>query len=90
MDFREIKPMVQIDKSIHELDTVALKQDWPEQGLFAGEVGTVLVTQRAGLFLVEFANSNGESTNILSIEENMLIKLQYLDREEMTYEPNKK
>jgi len=75
--------MVNVDKTIHELDAVALTQDLPKDDLFAGEVGTVVYVHGNGNFLIEFANKKGESTNILTIEEDKLLKLQYPEREEM-------
>ena len=44
-----------MNKTINEIDVVALTQDLPELGLNKGETGTVVDKSESGVFLVEFS-----------------------------------
>lgn len=54
---------------IRELDLVVLRESLPDQGLKAGNVGTVvLVHQRGKAFEVEFINSNGDTVAVATLD----------------------
>jgi Domain of unknown function (DUF4926) len=53
---------------IRELDLVALRESIPDQGLKAGDVGTVVfVHQKGEAFEVEFINADGETFAIATL-----------------------
>ena len=64
-----------MNKTINEIDIVALTQDLPELGLNKGETGTVVDKSESGVFLVEFSNENGEMIAVesLKIEQIVLV-----------------
>ena len=64
-----------MNKTINEIDVVALTQDLPELGLNKGETGTVVDISESGVFLVEFSNKNGEMIALesLKIEQIVLV-----------------
>jgi hypothetical protein len=54
---------------IDELDLVVLKRDLPNEGLTAGDVGTVvLVHQQGGGYEVEFATLAGETVAVVTLD----------------------
>ena len=58
---------------IKELDLVVLRESLPNQGLRAGDVGTVvLVHQKGTAFEVEFINPNGETVNVATLESSQV------------------
>jgi hypothetical protein len=57
-----------MNKSINEIDIVALIQDLPELGLNKGETRTVVDISESGVSLVEFSNEKGEMTSLESLE----------------------
>jgi hypothetical protein len=64
-----------MNKTINEIDVVALTQDLPELGLNKGETGTVVDKSELGVFLVEFSNESGEMIAVesLKIEQIVLV-----------------
>jgi hypothetical protein len=58
------------------LDVVALLEDKPDQGLVAGQVGTVVEVHAPGVFEVEFLDANGRTvaTTELSRAELLVLK----------------
>jgi hypothetical protein len=53
---------------IKELDLVALRENLPEHGLVAGDVGTVVMVHGEGKgYEVEFVTSAGETVAVLSL-----------------------
>ena len=58
---------------IKELDLVALRNDVPDHGLVAGDVGTVVMVhgEREG-YEVEFVTSAGETVAVLSLAANQV------------------
>jgi hypothetical protein len=64
-----------MNKTINEIDIVALTQDLPELGLNKGEMGTVVDKSQSGMFLIEFSNKNGEMIALesLKIEQIVLV-----------------
>ncbi|MCW3125670.1 MAG: hypothetical protein JWO03_1328 [Bacteroidetes bacterium] len=59
------------------LDVVALLRDIPEQNLVKGQVGTIVEIWDAGVFEVEFSNTNGETLALAQINEKDLLLLHY-------------
>lgn len=53
---------------IRELDRVVLTKDYPEEGLKAGDVGTVVHVYRDGAaYEVEFLTLSGETLTVLTV-----------------------
>jgi hypothetical protein len=53
---------------INELDRVVLKTDFPEKGLVAGDVGTVVHAYAAGKgYEVEFSTLAGDSVAVVTV-----------------------
>ncbi len=61
-----------MNKSINEIDIVALTQDLPELRLNKGETGTVVDISESGVFLVEFSNEKGEMTSLESLKREQI------------------
>ena len=59
------------------LDVVALLGDKPEQGLVAGQVGTVVEVLAPGVFEVEFLNSNGRTVGLAELRREELLALKH-------------
>ena len=59
------------------LDVVALVRDCPEEGLRRGQVGTIVDTPSPGVFLVEFADVQGEAYAFLAAREADLLVLHH-------------
>jgi hypothetical protein len=59
------------------LDVVALKHDLPEQGLTAGQVGTLVEPLAPDVFEVEFSDDNGQTYAQLPLHTDQLLKLYY-------------
>lgn len=59
------------------LDVVALLEDWPELGLYRGQVGTIVEVYEPGVFEVEFSDSNGRAYAIQTLNANQLRLLHY-------------
>lgn len=60
------------------LDVVALLRDLPEENLERGAVGTVVeILREPDIFLVEFADGDGRTTAMPSVEAIDLLVLQY-------------
>ena len=55
---------------MNELDSVVLKRDFPEHGLAAGDLGTVVFRYPAGRGLeVEFLTADGGTVVVLTLDE---------------------
>ncbi|MEK7270318.1 MAG: DUF4926 domain-containing protein [Planctomycetota bacterium] len=52
---------------IAELDTVVLKQDLPEKGLVAGDLGTVVLVHGRSGYEVEFNTLGGDTVAVVSL-----------------------
>ena len=59
------------------LDVVAVLGDKPEQGLVAGQVGTVVEVLAPGVFEVEFLNSNGRTVGLAELRREELLALKH-------------
>ncbi len=59
------------------LDVVALVREDTQNGLHRGQVGTIIETIAPGLFLVEFANLNGEAYAFVDLSEGDLLRLHH-------------
>ena len=59
------------------LDVVALLKDYPGHGLQRGQVGTIVETLSPGVFLVEFADMQGEAYAFLTVPEADLLMLHH-------------
>ena len=59
------------------LDVVAILQDFPEQNVAKGQVGTIVEKLDANNVLVEFANLEGVAYAISPIPEAMLLVLKH-------------
>ena len=57
------------------LDTVALLDDKPSEGLVSGQVGTVVEVLAPDVFEVEFLGSNGKTVALGEFHRNELLLL---------------
>ena len=64
-------------EKIKELDVVALIRDYPEKGLVAGQVGTVVELLAPDVFEVEFSDDQGRTYATAALKEKELILLHY-------------
>lgn len=62
---------------IELLDVVALTQDLPEQGLYRGQVGTVVEVYTPDAFEVEFVDIKGRTYAMTSVRAYQLMLLHY-------------
>ena len=59
------------------LDVVALLGDKPEEGLVAGQVGTVVEVLAPGVFEVEFLDSLGRTVVLAELRREELLALKH-------------
>lgn len=59
------------------LDVVALLEDHPDQGLVAGQVGTVVEVLAPGVFEVEFLNTDGRTVALAEFKRADLLALKH-------------
>lgn len=65
-------------KKIYKLlDIVALTEDLPKQGLFKGQVGTIVEILSDSEFEVEFSNDKGVTYALLPLQAEQLIRLHF-------------
>ena len=64
-------------RSVQLLDVVALMEDLPERGLQRGQVGTVVEALAPDVFEVEFADNEGRTYALTSVEAHHLLVLHY-------------
>ncbi|MDG2989848.1 DUF4926 domain-containing protein [Candidatus Synechococcus calcipolaris G9] len=57
------------------LDIVALVQDFPELGLYRGNVGTIVEEYEPGVFEVEFSDTTGRAYTIQTLHDSQLMPL---------------
>jgi len=62
-----------MNKTINEIDIVALTQDLPKLGLNKGQTGTVVDISELGVFLVEFSNEKGEMISLESLKREQIV-----------------
>jgi hypothetical protein len=63
--------------AVASLDTVALLNDRHDQGIFRGQVGTIVEELGGGVFEVEFVNDQGETQALLPLSEADLLVLHH-------------
>ncbi len=66
-----------METKIPLLQTVALLDDMPEQGLTRGQVGTVVEDLAPDVYEVEFSDNDGRTYAILAIRADQLMVLRY-------------
>lgn len=59
------------------LDVVALEKDFPKEGLRRGQVGTIVESMTPGVFLVEFADLQGQTYAFLTVGQSDLLLLHH-------------
>ena len=59
------------------LDVVALLDDKPEEGLVAGQVGTIIDVLAPGVFEVEFLDANGKTVALTELRRAQLLVLKH-------------
>ncbi len=59
------------------LDVVALLEDKPDQGLVAGQVGTVVEVHAPGFFEVEFLDATGRTVALTELSRGELLVLKH-------------
>jgi len=64
-------------KEIETLSVVATLEDFPEQGIVRGQVGTVVETWAPGVYEVEFCDEQGKTYASASLKSDQLIPLHY-------------
>lgn len=66
-----------MNEQIKELDVVALLRNDPDNGLVAGQVGTVVDASSEGPYLVEFSDDDGIAYCMAAYHRADLIVLHY-------------
>lgn len=64
-------------REIRLLDVVALLKDASNEGIVLGQVGTVVELLAPNVYEIEFANQNGETIAMLTVEEKDLLLLHF-------------
>ncbi len=59
------------------LDVVALLEDLPKEGLYRGQVGTVIEQFENNIFEVEFSDDEGQTYAVLTLPAHQLMVLHY-------------
>lgn len=59
------------------LDVVAVLEEFPEQGLARGQVGTVVETLAPGVYEVEFSDNTGRTYATVSLHSSQLMVLRH-------------
>jgi hypothetical protein len=62
---------------IRELDVVALTSDMPAEGLFRGQVGTVVHIHNPDTFEVEFIDNDGRTYGLTTLRSEQLLRLHH-------------
>ena len=66
-----------MNDEIRILDVVALTEDWPEQNLVRGQVGTVVEVLAPDVFEVEFCDDEGRTYASVALRRDKLMALRY-------------
>lgn len=64
-----------MNTEIKLLDVVALTEDLPEEGVYRGQVGTVVELLAPNVFEVEFSDNEGRTYAMLTLKANQLMIL---------------
>jgi hypothetical protein len=67
-----------MDETIKLLDVVALPEDIPEERLVRGQVGTVVLVHKPGIYEVEFIYDDGSTYAMLPLRAEQLMLLHFL------------
>jgi len=59
------------------LSVVAILKDVPEEGVVRGQVGTIVESLAAGVWLVEFSDKLGRTCALIDVREEEMVALQY-------------
>lgn len=59
------------------LDVVATLKEFPEEKVASGQVGTIVEYLAPNVFLIEFANTIGETITIIPVKADDLLKLHH-------------
>jgi hypothetical protein len=62
---------------IEMLSVVAMLEDLPDEGLFRGQVGTVVESWAPGVYEVEFCDDRGKTYAAVALKEEQLMLLRY-------------
>jgi hypothetical protein len=62
---------------IQELDVVALISDLPAEGLYRGQVGTVVHVHSPDTFEVEFVDNDGHTYGLATLPSEQLLRLHH-------------
>lgn len=62
-------------KDIQELDSVVLLKDYPERGLFMGDVGCVLIQHDEKHYEIEFPDEQGQTRQTLALPADDILRL---------------
>lgn len=66
-----------MNSEIKVLDVVALTEDLPEEGVYRGQVGTVVELLAPNVFEVEFSDNSGRAYAMLTLKAEHLMILHY-------------
>ncbi|MGI8857476.1 MAG: DUF4926 domain-containing protein [Thermomicrobiales bacterium] len=66
-----------MESNIPLLQTVALLEDMPEQGLTRGQVGTVVEDLAPDVYEVEFSDDDGRTYAMLALRADQLMALRF-------------
>ena len=66
-----------MNEPLRELDVVALTVDLPQEKLYRGQVGTIVMELAPDVFEVEFADENGRTYAQLPLRASQLLRLRY-------------
>ncbi len=71
---------------INELDLIVLLEELPEKGLPRGQVGRVIQEMGAGVYEVEFSDSDGVPFAFLPLREHQIMKLLFDHPSDVDYD----
>jgi hypothetical protein len=66
-----------VDDALKLFDVVALVEDLLAEGLFRGQVGSIVEKWAPGVYEVEFSDRNGIDYAMLTLKEEQLMLLRY-------------
>jgi hypothetical protein len=75
-----------MSEEINKLDLVVLLDELPENGLPRGQVGRVIQEMGAGVYEVEFSDSDGAPFAFLPLREHQVMKLLFDHPGDLDYE----
>ena len=66
-----------VNQTMKLLDVVALMEDFPEQGLVRGQVGTIVEVYEPDVFEVEFSDTQGRMYALETLQADQLMILHH-------------